>query len=58
MAPDPGKVYPQDLHLLQKELEAQGELLNQEIAERKADIERLRQEIEDLRELLAQRKAG
>jgi hypothetical protein len=58
MAADIGKVYPADLQLLQKELEIQGELLNQERLERKADIERLRLELEALREELLVRRTG
>jgi hypothetical protein len=58
MAADVGKVYPADLALLRKELEVQGELLNQERLERRTEIERLRQELEDIREQLAIRRTG
>lgn len=43
---------PADLHLLKKEIEAQGEFLNQERLDRTSDIDRLRIELASLKATL------
>lgn len=58
MATERGKVYPTEIHLLKKEIEVQGDLLNQECLERKADIDRLRLELNTLKELFEQIHPG
>lgn len=49
---DIGKVYPTEIHLLKKEIEVQGELLNKEVLERKTEIDQLRLEIKTLKRLI------
>jgi len=58
MAADVGKIYPADIHLLRKEIEVQGELLAQERFERKAEIDRLKIQIETLKRLLEETNPG
>jgi hypothetical protein len=55
---DPGKVYPAELHLLKKELEAQGELLSQERLDRRADVDQLRLELESFKQLIERLHPG
>lgn len=49
MAADIGKVYPTEFHLLKKELEVQGDLLNEERLERQIEMEHLKMEIESIK---------
>lgn len=58
MVADIGKVYPPEVHLLKKELEIQGELLNQERLERKSEIDQLRLELETIKKLCEQIHPG
>jgi len=58
MAADIGKVYPTDVHLLKKEMEVQGELLNQERLERKLEVDRLRLELVSLKRLFEEIHPG
>ncbi len=53
-----GRISPSDLQLIGKEIEVQGEFLNQERLDRKADIERLSEEIRVLRERVAALERG
>jgi hypothetical protein len=58
MAADVGKVYPPEVHLLKKELEVQGELLTQERLDRKAEVDRLRLELDTLKRLFEESEPG
>lgn len=58
MAADKGRVYPQELHLLQKEIEVQGDLLNQEQLERQSEIDDLRLELNALKRQFEQLYPG
>jgi hypothetical protein len=58
MAAEVGKVYPTDVHLLKQELAAQGDLLDQERLERRAEVDELRLEINVLKRLLDQARPG
>jgi hypothetical protein len=52
MTPDVGKVYSTDVHLLSQEIKLLGEALAEERLKRKTDVDRLRLEIEALRDFL------
>jgi hypothetical protein len=58
MAADIGKVYPTDVQLLKKEIEVQGELLNQERLDRKVEVDQLRLRIDTMKRLLDQLHPG
>ena len=58
MMTERGRVYPPEIHLLKKELEVQGELLSQERLERRAEIDRLRLELETLKKLFEEIHPG
>ncbi len=58
MAADIGRVYPPEIHLLKKEIEIQGDLLNQEILERKEEIDLLRLEFNSFKHLLEELQPG
>jgi hypothetical protein len=55
---DPGKVWPSDLTLLKREIEVLGELISSERLDRKAEVDRLKLEIEALKCVIEQLKPG
>ena len=58
MVADIGKIYPPEVHLIKKEIEVQGDLLNQERLERKSEIDQLRLEVETLKKMFEQIHPG
>jgi len=58
MAADVGKVYSTDIHLLNQEIKLLGEALAEERLKRKTDVDRLRLEIEALRDFLNEMNPG
>jgi hypothetical protein len=58
MAAEVGKVYSTDIHLLNQEIKLLGEALGEERLKRKADVDRLRLEIEALRDCLNEMNPG
>lgn len=58
MAADVGKVYPTDIELLKRQLETQGEQCARERLERKAEVDRLRLEVEALKRALDRMSPG
>lgn len=52
MAADIGKVYPTEIHLLSKEIEIQGELISLEKTERQTEIEELRKELNQVKQVI------
>lgn len=55
MAADIGKVYPAEIHLLTKEIEVQGELISQEKFERQSEIEQLREDLNQVKQVIERR---
>ena len=53
-----GRVYPLEIRLLKKEIEVQGDLLNHERLERKAEIDHIRLELNALKRLFEQIHPG
>jgi hypothetical protein len=47
-----------EIHLVLKEIEAQGELLTREVNERRAEIDQLRLELETLKKMMEKIKPG
>lgn len=58
MAADIGKVYPPEIHLIHKEIEVQGELIQSERLERKTEIDQIRLELKALKHLLEEMQPG
>ena len=58
MAADIGKVYPPEIQLLRKEVEVQGDLLNEERLERKTEIDHLRLQLETFKRLFEEIRPG
>lgn len=47
-----------EIHLIKKEVEAQGDLLTQEVNERRAEIDQLRLELETLKKMMETLRPG